>query len=64
MAGKVFGGPAAQACGKPDDAGIMGLGPVRRGISACVRKDLIRVDDVSFMRTNGKDECWGRRFIR
>ena len=62
MAGKVFGGGAAQICGKLlEDAGIhWDWDRVRRGISACREQGVsIRVDDVSFVRTNGKDGVLG-----
>jgi PAS domain S-box-containing protein len=62
MAGKVFGGAAAQTCGKLlDDAGIdWDWDRVRRGISACREEGVsIRVEDVPFVRTNGKDGVLG-----
>ena len=62
MAGKVFGGVAAQTCGKRlEEAGIhWDWDRVRRGISACREEGVsIRVDDVSFVRTNGKDGVLG-----
>ncbi len=62
MAGKVFGGAAAQTCGKLiEEAGIhWAWDRVRRGISACREEGVsIRVDDVPFVRTNGKDGVLG-----
>jgi PAS domain S-box-containing protein len=62
MASKVFGGAAAQACGKLlEEVGIpWDWDRVRRGISACREEGVsIRVDDVSFVRTNGKDGLLG-----
>jgi PAS domain S-box-containing protein len=62
MASKVFGGAAAQACGKLlEEAGIhWDWDRVRRGISACREEGVsIRIDDVSFVRTNGKDGMLG-----
>ena len=62
MAGKIFGGTAAQTRGKRlEDAGIRwDWDRVRRGISACREEGVsIRVDDVAFVRTNGKDGLLG-----
>jgi len=62
MAGKVFGGAAAQTCGKLlEEAGIhWDWDRVRRGIRACREEGVsIRVDDVPFVRTNGKDGVLG-----
>jgi two-component system, NtrC family, sensor kinase len=62
MASKVFGGAATLVCGKLlEDAGIhWDWDRVRRGISACREENVtIRVDDVSFVRTNGKDGMLG-----
>jgi PAS domain S-box-containing protein len=62
MACKVFGSAAAQICGKLlDDAGIdWDWDRVRRGMSACREEGVsIRVEDVSFVRTNGKDGVLG-----
>jgi PAS domain S-box-containing protein len=62
MAGKVFGGAAAQTCGKLlDEAGIhWDWDRVRRGICACREEGVsIRVDDLAYTRTNGKDGVLG-----
>ena len=62
MAGKVFGAAAAQTCGKLlEEAGIhWDWDRVRRGIRACREEGVsIRVDDVPFVRTNGKDGVLG-----
>ena len=62
MAGKIFGGTAAQTRGERlEDAGIRwDWDRVRRGISACREEGVsIRVDDVAFVRTNGKDGLLG-----
>jgi PAS domain S-box-containing protein len=62
MAGQVFGAAAAQICGKRlEDAGIhWDWDRVCRGISACREEGVqIRVDDVAFVRTNGKDGVLG-----
>ena len=62
MAGKVFGGTAAQTCGKRlEDAGIhWDWDRVRQGITACREEGVpIRVDDVAFVRPNGKDGVLG-----
>ena len=62
LATKVFGGAAAQACGKLlEDAGILwDWDRVRRALNACREEGVsIRVDDVSFVRTNGKDGVLG-----
>jgi len=62
MASKVFGGAAAQVYGKLiEDAGIhWDWDRVRRGIRACREEGVsIRVDDVSFVRTTGKDGVLG-----
>jgi PAS domain S-box-containing protein len=62
MASKVFGGAAAQAYGKLlEESGIhWDWDRVRRGLSACREEGVsIRVDDVSFVRTNGKDGVLG-----
>ena len=62
MAGKVFGAAAAQTCGKLlEEAGIhWDWDRVRRGIRACREGGVsIRVDDVPFVRTSGKDGVLG-----
>jgi signal transduction histidine kinase len=62
MAAKVFGDAAEQTCGQRlEDAGIRwDWDRVRRGIRACREEGVsIRVDDVSFVRTNGKDGVLG-----
>jgi len=62
MAGKVFAHPAEEACGKPlETVKIPWDGDrVRRGLERCRADGMsVRLDDLSFVRANGKEGVLG-----